>query len=136
MRDGLSGFYSFAKDRDGSGDLASAATTLAVHRGAHLLTTKKALCVWFVHQTIFLGVWVARLLSPVTEIERWIPGFYEFMKDHEGPGDLASAATPLVVHPGYVSQVHIMALCVWFVHRTIFFLVCMGGSYLEPNNRN
>ena len=40
----------------------------------------------------FLGVWVARLLSPITEIEGWIPGFYEFMKDHEGSGDLASVA--------------------------------------------
>ena len=46
-------------------------------------------------------------------------GFISFMKDHEGSGDLASLATPLVVHPGYVSQIHIMALCVWFANRTI-----------------
>ena len=112
------GFISFVKDREGSGDLASVATPLAVHPGAHLLNTKKALCVWFVYRTIFLGVWVARLLSPITEIERWIPGFYEFMKDHEGSGDLASVATPLVVHPGCVSQLH---------------MICVYGLCIKPS---
>ena len=102
------GFISFVKGRKGSGDLASVATPLAAPPGAHLSTTKKALCVWFAHRTIFLGVWVARLLSPITEIERWIPGLSEFMKDHEGSGDLASVATPLVVHPGCVSQLHMI----------------------------
>ena len=108
MRNGLPGFLSFAKDRKGSGDLASVATPLAVPPGAHLSTTKRALCVWFVHRTFFLGVWVARLLSPITEIEGWIPGSSEFMKDHEGSGDLASAATPLAAHPGCVSQLRMI----------------------------
>ena len=54
----------------------------------------------------FLGVWAARFLSPITEIERWILGLSEFMKDHEGSWVLAFAATPLVVHPGCVSQLH------------------------------
>ena len=69
------------------------------------------MCLVCVSNHFFLGVWAARLLSPITEIERWIPGFYEFMKDHEGSGDLASVATPLVVHPGCVSQLHM--ICVY-----------------------
>ena len=49
----------------------------------------RALCVW------------------LTEIGDGLPGFYKL---YEGPGgvwDLASVATPLVVHPGYVSQIYI-----------------------------
>ena len=46
-------------------------------------------------------------------------GFLSFMKDLEGFGNLAYVATPLVAHPGYVSQIYIMTLCVWFAHRTI-----------------
>ena len=57
---------------------------------------------------IFLGAWAARFLSPITEIERWIPGLSEFMKDHEGSWVLAFVATPLVVHPGCVSQLHMI----------------------------
>ena len=80
-----------------------------------------ALCVWFVRRTIFF---LACMGGSYLELnnrnwEMASLGFISFMKDHEGSGDLASVATPLVVHPGYVSQIHIMALCVWFVHRTI-----------------
>ena len=47
-------------------------------------------------------------MSPITEIERWILGLSEFMTDHEGSWVLAFVATPLVVHPGCVSQLHMI----------------------------
>ena len=106
MGDGLYGFLNFAKDREGSSDLALVATPLAVPSGVHLSTTWEALCVWFCAWNIFLGDWVARFWSPITKIERWIPGLSVFMKDHEGSWILAFVATPLVVHPGCVSQLH------------------------------
>ena len=107
----------FAKNREESCDLALVASPLAAPSGVHLSTTWEAFVFGFVLGTFF---WVLGWLvfgSPITKIERWIPGLSVSMLDHEGSWILAFVATPLVVHPGCVSQLH-MFWC-WFVLQTI-----------------